>query len=72
MEGRATSARPEMEVDNFIQKIPTNAAFAAAVQQIRLRSIARAMPATEGTVKGVPVGQFIIECRYKEKAPEKK
>ena len=42
MEGVASSSRPEMEVDQFLKALRSNARFSALVEDIQLRSIVRA------------------------------
>lgn len=66
LEGKATSNRPELEVDKFIQTLRSDAAFNERVKQIQLRSIARP-PAFNGSDASAPLcAQFVIECQYKE------
>ena len=62
LDGKAVAARPELEVDKFLQSLRTDARFSAAVDDIRLRSIARA----GGTDGAAEAAFFVIECRYKE------
>ena len=66
MEGVATSSRPELEVDQFLKALRSNARFSALVEDIQLRSISR----TSGDKAGQTItgANFTIECWYKEKA----
>ncbi len=67
LDGKALAARPELEVDKFLQTLRTDARFSAVVTDIQLRSIARV--SAEGATPGSTVNSafFVIECRYKEK-----
>ena len=68
IEGKATSARPEIEVDQYIQSLRADKAVSGQVQQIQLRSIARAAaPADAGKAAAMPSAVFVIECQYKER-----
>lgn len=67
LEGRAVSARPEIEVDGYIQALRASKVFSEQVDQIQLRSIARAPVAGEGVAGELPGAQFVIECQYKER-----
>ena len=60
------SGRPEIEVDNFLQTLRSDAAFVERVQQVQLRSIARAPVSSDAAAASVPAAQFVIECRYKD------
>jgi len=61
LEGKVSSARPENDVAEFQRILETNPKFGA---QVKLRSYGRASSPTERG--GVVVGQFVIECQYKE------
>ena len=66
MEGVASSSRPELEVDQFLKALRSNARFSALVEDIQLRSISRTSSDKAGqTITGA---SFVIECWYKEKA----
>ena len=66
MEGVASSSRPELEVDQFLKALRSNARFSALVEDIQLRSISRTSSDKVGqTITGA---SFVIECWYKEKA----
>jgi hypothetical protein len=66
MEGVASSSRPELEVDQFLKALRSNAHFSALVEDIQLRSISRTSSDKAGqTITGA---SFVIECWYKEKA----
>jgi outer membrane murein-binding lipoprotein Lpp len=62
-DGKATSARPEIEVDAFIQSLQTHAVMGEKLKSVTLRSIGRSDKGGDGTL---PVAQFVIECQYKE------
>lgn len=67
IEGKATSARPEIEVDNFLQTLHSTPAFSDQVKQIQLRSIAHGAGAA-GDPTALPNAIFVIECQFKEKS----
>jgi hypothetical protein len=66
LEGLASSARPEIEVDQFIDSLRSDSRFGALVEDIQLRSISRTTSDTDKARGGVPAVNFIIECWYKE------
>lgn len=66
LDGRAVSGRPEIEVDNFLQTLRSNAAFTERVQRVQLRSIARASMSSDAAAANVPAAQFVIECQYRD------
>lgn len=69
MEGKATSSRPELEVDKFIQALQATPAFNDQVSKIQLRSIARNAGVSTDEAKGnLPSVQFVIECQFKERS----
>ena len=66
MDGVASSSRPELEVDQFLKALRSNARFSALVEDIQLRSISRMSSDKAGqTITGA---SFVIECWYKGKA----
>lgn len=68
LEGRAISARPEIEVDDFLKAMRSDPRLKDKVKQIQLRSIAPA-PVVAGPGGATPtVGSavFVIDCQYKE------
>ena len=67
MEGTVHSGRPELELDQFLQTLRSNAAFSAVVDDIQLRSISRASINPDKVGHGSATVTFVIECRYKEK-----
>jgi hypothetical protein len=67
LEGVASSARPELEVDQFLKSLRGDARFGELVEDIQLRSIARTSDGDKA-VHGLPTVTFLIECWYKEKA----
>jgi len=64
LEGKVVSVRPEEAVAIFRQNLETNATFGAQIHQVQLRSYGRISGPTERG--GSIVGQFVIECQYKE------
>jgi hypothetical protein len=65
--GLAASARPELEVDQFLKSLRSDARFGALVDDIQLRSIARSTSdADKASASAVPAVNFVIECWYKE------
>ena len=64
LEGKVVSVHPEEDVAIFRQNLETNATFGAQIQQVQLRSYGRISGPTERG--GSVVGQFVIECQYKE------
>jgi hypothetical protein len=66
LEGKATSNRPELEVDQFIQTLRGDTALNERVKQIQLRAIGRPPVSSEGDAAALPSAQFVIECQYKE------
>ena len=67
LEGTASSARPELEVDQFLKSLRGDARFGALVDDIQLRSIGRLSNDADKTGRTVPAVNFTIECWYKEK-----
>jgi hypothetical protein len=67
LEGVASSARPELEVDQFLKSLRTDTRFGALVEDIQLRSIARTTTDADKASGAVPAVNFIMECWYKEK-----
>lgn len=68
IEGKATSNRPEIEVDNFIQSMKENPQVSSQISQIQLRSISRSTTGAEAGAAGQPTAFFVIECQYKEQS----
>jgi len=68
LEGLASSARPELEVDQFLKSLRGDTRFGAMVEDIQLRSIARTTRDADKVGGAVPAVNFTIECWYKEKA----
>jgi len=66
MEGVASSSRPELEVDQFLKALRSNARFSALVEDIQLRSISRT--SSDKARQTITGASFVIECWYKEKA----
>jgi hypothetical protein len=66
LEGVAASARPELEVDQFLKSLRADPAFSELVEDIQLRSIARTSDADKA-YHGLPTVTFLVECWYKEK-----
>ncbi|MCX7887992.1 MAG: hypothetical protein N3B01_12165 [Verrucomicrobiae bacterium] len=66
IEGTATGAPPELEVDGFLRVLRTDPGLSNEVKEITLRSIGRTHPGSESASK-TNVAQFVIECVYKEK-----
>ena len=67
LEGIASSTRPELEVDQFLKSLRSDARFGALVDDIQLRSIARTTSDADKASGAVPAVNFTIECWYKEK-----
>jgi hypothetical protein len=67
LEGRAYSDRPEIEVDDFINSLRTNAVFSSQVKQIQLRSIARSDAVSSGKTPASSFAAFVVDCQYKER-----
>jgi hypothetical protein len=68
LDGIASSTRPELEVDQFLKSLRSDARFGALVEDIQLRSIGRtASDADKAGGEVVPAVNFVIECWYKEK-----
>jgi hypothetical protein len=66
LEGIASSKRPELEVDRFLDSLRNDPHFGAQVEDIQLRSIARTTSDTDKASDVVPAVNFVIECWYKE------
>ena len=64
LEGKVISARPEDDLASFQHSLEGNTAFSAQIQQVKLRSYSRQSSPTERG--GSIVGQFVIECLYRE------
>jgi len=67
LEGMVASGRPEEDMANFRHSLETDAALSAQIQQVQLRSYGRISSPTERG--GSAIGQFVIECQYKEQTP---
>jgi hypothetical protein len=67
LNGIAASARPELEVDQFLKSLRSDARFGALVEDIQLRAIARTTSDADKASGVVPAVSFVIECWYKEK-----
>jgi hypothetical protein len=70
LEGAASSSRPELEVDQFLQTLRDDARFSAVVEDIQLRSISRVFNEASKSSQALPTANFTIECRYKEKGQQ--
>lgn len=68
MEGIASSSRPELEVDQFLKTLRSDARFSAAVDEIQLRSISRTSRDADKSGHTLAAAGFVIECWYKEMA----
>jgi hypothetical protein len=68
LEGRAVSRRPELEVDAFLQTLRSAPALGAQLQQVHLRSVARAPVTSEEGANSSPAAYFVVECQYKERS----
>ncbi len=66
LEGLASSARPELEVDQFLKSLRSDTRFGELVEDIQLRSIARTTSDADKAGGAVPAVSFTIECWYKE------
>jgi hypothetical protein len=66
LDGRATSIRPEIEADDFLQLLQSSADLKASVERVQLRSIARI--SSSGDTGETPSAAFVIECQYKERS----
>jgi hypothetical protein len=67
LDGEASSSRPELEVDQFLQTLRNDARFSEVVEDIQLRSISRGFRDTDKPGQSMPTASFTIECQYKEK-----
>jgi len=67
LEGRAICSRPEIEVDQYIQTLRSDATFGSYVKDIKLRSIARGGFGGSSEAPGGASVSFVIECQYKER-----
>jgi len=65
LEGKAVSRRPEIEVDNFLEKLRTDVNMKERIKQVQLRSIARSSSSSPDDTS-LPSAVFVIECQYKE------
>ena len=64
--GQAESARPEIEVDEFIKKLKGFPPLMNSLAEVRLRSIARTSgSASSAGVPALPTATFQIECQFK-------
>jgi hypothetical protein len=70
MQGTASSSRPELEVDHFLQTLRNDARFGAVVDDIQLRSISRGSIDPGKTGRALLAASFVIECRDKEKGKQ--
>ncbi len=62
-EGRATGARPELQVDEFLHRLREGDPFRGVLEDIQLQSIARAGLADfSGGAPKAPSAFFVIEC----------
>lgn len=62
-EGRATGARPELEVDEFLHRVREGNQFSGVLEDIQLQSIARAgLTDPSGAAPKAPSAFFVIEC----------
>jgi hypothetical protein len=67
LEGTASNVQPELEVDRFLKSLRSDTRFGPLVEDIQLRSIARATSdADKASAAVVPAVNFTIECWYKE------
>ncbi len=66
LDGKAFGGRPELEVDQFLKLLRSDARFSALVEDIQLRSIARLAETDKAGVTR-DAASFSIECWYKEK-----
>ena len=64
LEGRLASAHPEEDLADFQHNLETNAVFSPQIQSVKLRSYARISVPTERG--GRVIGQFVIDCQYKD------
>lgn len=67
LDGRATSSRPEIEVDQFIQMMTSNEAFNKFVGDVKLRSIARNPASTDRPGAEALSAGFVIDCQYRDR-----
>ncbi len=67
LEGRAICNRPEIEVDQYIQSLRSDATFGSYVKDIKLRSIARGGFGGSSETPSAASVSFVIECQYKER-----
>lgn len=67
IEGRAFSPKPELEVDAFMKSLHENPALKERLDQINLRSIARASADAEKAA-AEPVAVFVLDCQYKPRS----
>jgi len=65
LEGTAIGARPEIDVDDFLQTLRTDPVLSNQVREVSLRSTGRTPPGTGPKPKTL-MAQFVIECLYKE------
>jgi len=66
LDGRAVSARPELDVDVLLRTLREHEVLSADIEQIQLRSIARAATGPEANSANLPAAFFVIECQFKE------
>ncbi|MEI6085031.1 MAG: hypothetical protein WCS70_12105 [Verrucomicrobiota bacterium] len=66
LEGFATSARPEIELDLFIKSLRTHPVFSKLVDDVRLRAITRSGGKADGGMVTPTSVSFSIDCVYKE------
>jgi len=72
LDGSATCARPEIEVDEFIKNLRVHPLFSKYVEDVRLRSITRVAGKTEAGGANLPSVSFSIDCVYRESNREAK
>jgi hypothetical protein len=66
LEGVASSKRPELEVDQFLDSLRNDPRFGAQLEDIQLRSIGRTTSDSDKAGSALPAVNFVIECWYKE------
>ena len=66
LDGKAFGSQPELEVDRFLKLLRSDARFSPLVEDIQLRSIARAAETDKSGITR-DAASFSIECWYKEK-----
>jgi hypothetical protein len=66
LDGTVTDARPELEVDKFLQVIREDSGLSNQLKTVTLRSIGRVGSSSADGDGKSPAAQFVIECGYKE------